>query len=99
MRVRPRESSRELSLFFFNRRVLDFWPSRRIAKRVDDKRQLCQAKASPAEHSKCREFVEGEPMKTRFATLVAAMLFSAALTIAADGTWTGYISDSTCGAK
>jgi hypothetical protein len=38
-------------------------------------------------------------MKTRFATLVAAMLFSAALTMAADGTWTGYISDSTCGAK
>jgi Protein of unknown function (DUF5818) len=38
-------------------------------------------------------------MKTRFAAVMAAMLFSAALTMAADGTWTGYISDSKCGAK
>jgi Protein of unknown function (DUF5818) len=38
-------------------------------------------------------------MKTRFATVMAATLFSAALTTAADGTWTGYISDSNCGAK
>jgi len=38
-------------------------------------------------------------MKTRFAAAMAAMLFSAALSAAADGTWTGYISDSNCGAK
>jgi hypothetical protein len=38
-------------------------------------------------------------MKTRFATVMAAMLFSAALGMAAEGTWTGYISDSNCGAK
>ena len=38
-------------------------------------------------------------MKIRFATVIAATLFAAALTMAADGTWTGYISDSNCGAK
>jgi hypothetical protein len=38
-------------------------------------------------------------MKLRFAAATAAMLFAAALTMAADGTWTGYISDSNCGAK
>ena len=38
-------------------------------------------------------------MKVRFATLTAATLFAAALTMAADGSWTGYISDSQCGVK
>ena len=38
-------------------------------------------------------------MKLRFAAVTAATLFAAALTMAADGTWTGYISDSNCGAK
>jgi hypothetical protein len=38
-------------------------------------------------------------MKMRFATLTAATLFAAALTMAADGSWTGYISDSQCGVK
>jgi hypothetical protein len=38
-------------------------------------------------------------MKIRFASVMAATLFAAALTMAADGTWTGYISDSNCGAK
>ena len=38
-------------------------------------------------------------MKIRFASVMAATLFAAALTMAADGTWTGYISDSKCGAK
>jgi len=33
-------------------------------------------------------------MKVRFATLTAATLFAAALTMAADGSWTGWISDS-----
>jgi Protein of unknown function (DUF5818) len=38
-------------------------------------------------------------MKIRFATVLAAALFAAVVTMAADGTWTGYISDSNCGAK
>lgn len=38
-------------------------------------------------------------MKIRFAVVMAATLFATALTMAADGTWTGYISDSNCGAK
>src|SRR5580693_9610804 len=38
-------------------------------------------------------------MKMRFAAAMVATLLSAALTMAADGTWTGYISDSNCGAK
>jgi hypothetical protein len=38
-------------------------------------------------------------MKIRFASLAAATLFAASLTMAADGAWTGYISDSKCGVK
>jgi len=38
-------------------------------------------------------------MKIRFATITAATLFAAALTMAADGSWTGWISDSQCGVK
>ena len=38
-------------------------------------------------------------MKLRFATVTAATLFAAAMTMAADGSWTGWISDSQCGAK
>ena len=38
-------------------------------------------------------------MKYRFAAIAALALSSAAFTLAADGTWTGYISDSECGAK
>jgi hypothetical protein len=38
-------------------------------------------------------------MKIRFAAVVAATLFAATWTMAADGTWTGYIADSKCGAK
>jgi len=38
-------------------------------------------------------------MKVRFAVAVAATLFAGALAMAADGSWTGYISDSACGAK
>src|SRR5882672_5119758 len=38
-------------------------------------------------------------MRMRFASVLAATLFAAALTMAADGTWTGYISDSKCGVK
>ena len=38
-------------------------------------------------------------MKIRFTAVLAAALFAAGLTMAADGTWTGYISDSNCGAK
>ena len=38
-------------------------------------------------------------MRIRIAAIAAATLFGAALTMAADGTWTGYITDSKCGAK
>lgn len=38
-------------------------------------------------------------MKLRFAAVTAGMLFGAALTMAADGTMTGWIADSKCGAK
>lgn len=38
-------------------------------------------------------------MKIRFTTAIAATLFSAGFAMAADGTWTGYIADSKCGAK
>src|SRR5262249_18676044 len=38
-------------------------------------------------------------MKVRFATITAGLLFAGALTMAADGSWTGYISDSQCGVK
>ena len=38
-------------------------------------------------------------MKAKFTAGLAFTLCAAALTFAADGTWTGYISDSQCGAK
>lgn len=38
-------------------------------------------------------------MKTKLAAGMALTLCAAALAFAADGTWTGYISDSDCGAK
>jgi hypothetical protein len=38
-------------------------------------------------------------MKGKLITIMAAMLFAAALTAAAGSSWTGWISDSQCGAK
>lgn len=38
-------------------------------------------------------------MKARFALGITVALCAAALAFGADGTWTGYISDSHCGAK
>jgi hypothetical protein len=38
-------------------------------------------------------------MKVRLATITAATLFATAMTMAADGSWTGWISDSQCGVK
>ena len=38
-------------------------------------------------------------MKVRFAVAMAATLFAGALVMAADGSWTGWISDSQCGVK
>jgi cellobiose phosphorylase len=38
-------------------------------------------------------------MKLKFATVVAAILFAATMAMAGDGSWTGWISDSQCGAK
>jgi len=37
-------------------------------------------------------------MRLRIAAVAAAALCAATLTMAADGTWTGYITDSKCGA-
>jgi hypothetical protein len=53
----------------------------------------------PGRSSNPAKVREGEKMKIRFATALASTLFAATLTMAADGTWTGYISDSNCGAK
>jgi hypothetical protein len=44
-------------------------------------------------------FRRGRNMKAKFAAGMALTLCAAALAFAADGTWTGYISDSECGAK
>jgi len=38
-------------------------------------------------------------MRTKFLAALALTLCAAVLTLAADGSWTGYISDSVCGAK
>src|ERR1700682_4257358 len=38
-------------------------------------------------------------MRTRFVVGLAATLFAGTLALAADGSWTGYISDSACGVK
>ena len=38
-------------------------------------------------------------MKVKFAAGLALTLCTAVLTLGADGSWTGYISDSACGAK
>src|SRR2546422_9342541 len=38
-------------------------------------------------------------MKVRFAVAMAATLFAGALVMAADGSWTGWVSDSQCGVK
>jgi len=41
----------------------------------------------------------GGKMRTRFLAGLVLALCAAALVFAADGSWTGYISDSMCGAK
>src|ERR1700693_4766326 len=38
-------------------------------------------------------------MKTKFAAGLVFALVTAGITFGADGSWTGYISDSVCGAK
>ncbi len=38
-------------------------------------------------------------MKSRFTAGIALTLFTAALAMAADSSWTGWIADSKCGAK
>src|SRR5258708_21082544 len=38
-------------------------------------------------------------MKVRFAAVIVGVLFAGALAMAGDGSWTGYITDSKCGAK
>jgi hypothetical protein len=38
-------------------------------------------------------------MKVRFSMVIAAVLFAGTLAMAADNSWTGWISDSQCGVK
>jgi hypothetical protein len=38
-------------------------------------------------------------MKARFAIAISIVLVASALAFAGDGSWTGYITDSKCGAK
>jgi Protein of unknown function (DUF5818) len=38
-------------------------------------------------------------MRTRFAVAMMVVLLVSAVTIASEGSWTGYIADSKCGAK
>jgi hypothetical protein len=38
-------------------------------------------------------------MKVRFAAAIVVGFFAGALAMAGDGSWTGYIADSKCGAK
>jgi hypothetical protein len=45
------------------------------------------------------KFRRGINMKVKFAAGLALTLCTAVLTLGADGSWTGYISDSACGAK
>jgi len=66
---------------------------------VDGLQRLCQAIGNPAYHQVQWNFLRGKAMKIRFAAVIAGALFAASLTMAADGTWTGYIADSKCGAK
>src|ERR1700675_1839644 len=53
----------------------------------------------PRELNNRSAFLEGELMKVRFALAMAATLFAGALAMAADSSWTGWISDSQCGVK
>jgi len=67
---------------------------------LDRARPCAKLLAGPADLLHNRRAVPGgKLMKVRFATLTAATLFAAALTMAADGSWTGWISDSQCGVK
>jgi hypothetical protein len=60
---------------------------------------LCQANGRPGKSIIRSGFLEGEIMKARFSIVMAVMLFAGALAIAADNSWTGWISDSQCGVK
>jgi uncharacterized protein DUF5818 len=66
---------------------------------MDTHRGLCQANLRLWGVSKAEQFWREKTMKLRIATLAAGTLFAAALAMAADGSWTGWISDSQCGAK
>jgi len=46
-----------------------------------------------------RKSEEGNVMKIRFASILVVALFVSAFAFAGDASWTGYITDSKCGAK
>ena len=60
---------------------------------------MCQANAMALGRVQSLDSFGGSIMKFRFASIAAAALFAATMCMAADGTWTGWISDSQCGAK
>src|SRR5713226_7826979 len=62
---------------------------------------LCQATPKPSSNSQTAGFAirRGRIMKARFMAGTAALLFAGVLTLASEGSWTGYISDSECGVK
>src|SRR6266852_1893622 len=88
------EDSRESSPFFlFNAIGVIRRPFTKLERLLwTRQRRLCQAISNPARRSKVGE-QEGKVMKSRFTTAIAVILFTAALAMAADGTWTGWITD------
>src|SRR5438046_1602257 len=70
-----------------------------LRKWLDTRPSLCQSSGGPGNQKNRSGFLEGEIMKVRFAVAMAATLFAGALAMAADGSWTGWISDSQCGVK
>jgi hypothetical protein len=69
------------------------------AVQVDGLVAIMPSCGDPAHHQTLCIYLRGKAMKIRLTAVLAAALFAAGLTMAADGTWTGYISDSNCGAK
>jgi hypothetical protein len=66
---------------------------------MDTSEAMCQANRTAQAKPYGKLCLRESIMKIRIATITAATLFAAALTMAADGSWTGWISDSNCGAK
>jgi len=66
---------------------------------MDSSPALCQSRVLRTWTVRKLEIKRGKHMKAKLAAGLALTLCAVALAFAADGTWTGYISDSQCGAK